>query len=418
MKKQLTTIYFLLLFAFSLHFALDAQTTITLQPDAAAGKDALLHGLSSQVNTNFDDNAQLAANAWTFGGTPGVVRSVFAFDLSTIPNGAVVESAFLSLYAYDVDNGFGRHSTRSGSNSCLLQRVTSPWDESTVTWTNQPTSTTENEVVLQMSTSTDQNYLDINVANLVKDMIDNPSTSHGFLLKLQQESFYRLLNFASSDHINSALRPKLVVTFNTIAPAICEVEVTPKGIVFPRMSTAQRNSITAKQGQCIYNTDLEAIDCYTGSEWKVNCCTMDNLSSTNIDETQAILMEENDVLRAQLSYLEADLQDLKKLVAQLAEKKDLPIQSVTLQDQELLKQNSPNPFNGTTKIEYYVPPTSKSARIKIFDISGQLLKSIPIHVHGNGAIELSMDNYSNQIYHYSLEIDGNIVSTKKMNSIK
>ena len=106
MKEQLSKPYFLLFFALSLHFSITAQTTITLQPDATAGKDVFIHGLSSLVNTNYDGNPQLAANAWTFGGVPGVVRSLFEFDLSTIPNGAVIESAFLSLYAYDVNEGF------------------------------------------------------------------------------------------------------------------------------------------------------------------------------------------------------------------------------------------------------------------------------------------------------------------------
>ena len=47
-----------------------------------------------------------------------------------------------------------------------------------------------------------------------------------------------------------------------------EVEMTPEGIVFPRVSTVVRDNLTAVQGQCIYNTDSRTVDCYDGvSTW-------------------------------------------------------------------------------------------------------------------------------------------------------
>lgn len=194
-------------------FQLNAQTTITLQPDAAQGKDAMLHGLSSQASTNFGSSDQFPSDAWTFSGTEGILRSVVGFDLTSIPVGSTINSAALSLYAYDQTTGLGQHSTMSGSNESVLQRVTTPWDESTVTWNSQPSSTSVNEVLLPASTSPTQNYTNIDVTQLVQDMVDNPSSSYGFLLKLVTESYYRKMNFCSSDHANSSLRPKLVITY-------------------------------------------------------------------------------------------------------------------------------------------------------------------------------------------------------------
>jgi hypothetical protein len=190
-----------------------AQQTVVLQPGPSDGKDALLHGLYTMVNTNDGNDQQLPAVAWTFGGTPGTVRSALGFDLSFIPSGSVINSARLSLYSWDQSGGMGNHSSLSGSNACWLQRITSAWAESTVTWNNQPSTTTANEVALPASTSPTQNYLNIDVTSMVQDMINDPSAGYGMLLRLQTESYYRRVNFCSSDHINSALRPKLEITF-------------------------------------------------------------------------------------------------------------------------------------------------------------------------------------------------------------
>ncbi len=48
---------------------------------------------------------------------------------------------------------------------------------------------------------------------------------------------------------------------------INESELTTDGIVFPRMTTSQRNVLNAIPGQCIYNTDSEILECYTGNNW-------------------------------------------------------------------------------------------------------------------------------------------------------
>ena len=205
MKK----IYLLTLFIFYLPICF-SQTTIVLQPDSATGKDALLHGLSSEVNKNYGKNPQFAATAGTFGGEFAALRSVISFDLSQVPTNAVINAAKLSLYAWDSNTGLLQH---YGSNAGWLERITSPWNEFTVTWNNQPTTTTLNRVELPISTSGTQNYLDINVTKLISDMIANPTNSYGFMLKLQTEEAYRRLNFCSSDHPIQSYHPKLEVQY-------------------------------------------------------------------------------------------------------------------------------------------------------------------------------------------------------------
>lgn len=192
-----------------------AQTTLILQPDPTEGKDALLHGLSSEINKNYGTNSQFVASAWTFGGEPASIRSLISFNLNNISSNAQIIDAKLSLYAWDQAQSasLGQHWNRDGSNACWLERVTTSWDELTVTWNNQPKTTSLNRINILESTSATQNYLDINVTQLLQDIINKPDSSFGFMLKLQNETYYRTLNFNSSDNLNSTLRPKLTVTY-------------------------------------------------------------------------------------------------------------------------------------------------------------------------------------------------------------
>ena len=91
-----------LLFSFCILFTFNSfsQDTIFLQPGSLDGKDAIIHGLDTCMNLNFGNNEQIPACAWTFGGTPGIVRGIIEFDLSSISNSAEIISAKLSLYAW------------------------------------------------------------------------------------------------------------------------------------------------------------------------------------------------------------------------------------------------------------------------------------------------------------------------------
>lgn len=53
----------------------------------------------------------------------------------------------------------------------------------------------------------------INVTELVQDMIDDPSISFGFFIKLQNEIKYARMVFASRDNQDTTIHPKLVVNF-------------------------------------------------------------------------------------------------------------------------------------------------------------------------------------------------------------
>lgn len=202
-----------------------AQTTITLQPGPQDGKDAPLFscipcGFST---TNYETYHKFSAAAWTNQGANSDTKSVIEFDLSAIPTGATILSAELSLF-FNPDDASGPHSSLTNSNASYLRRITTPWDESTVTWDTQPSITTVNQVTLPESTSPTQHYSDIDVSNLVQDIINDPANSFGFMLESISDQEYHGLYFASSDHAVAALHPKLVVTYEVGVSTTHEME--------------------------------------------------------------------------------------------------------------------------------------------------------------------------------------------------
>ena len=190
-----------------------SQITLTLQPDAATGQDARIWNLDPSSNAGTVED--FIAAYWTWGGTPGILRSLIRFDLSSIPADAYIKSAKLSLYYNPTSPANGQE----GNNASWIQRITAAWDESTVTWNNQPATTTAGEVSLPQSTTIDQDYPDINVKQMVKYQVSHPAQNFGFMLRLQDETaIYSSVKFASSDYSTASLRPKLVIVYDTIAP--------------------------------------------------------------------------------------------------------------------------------------------------------------------------------------------------------
>ncbi len=183
---------------------------ITIVPNAATGKDAMIELRNSTVNSNFGNNVDFATWSWTLTGEPTITRSLIEFQLPTLPQGATMTSAKLSLKCNTTSSIPQLH---SGANSSILKRITGTWNESTVTWNNQPSATNNNQVFLNASTSNNQDYNDIEIIGLVNDAKAANQTAIGLSLSLVDENDYRSLIFASSDHVDAAKRPSLKICF-------------------------------------------------------------------------------------------------------------------------------------------------------------------------------------------------------------
>ena len=188
--------------------AISQDHVITFRPDHVQGIDAMIR--TDYPDQNFGSEKDFMANAWTAGDF-FVQRSLLKFDLSAIPADAQIKDAKLSLWC----NIYTHHyQIDSGDNVSYLQRITSAWQENTVTWNTQPSVTSNDQVQLARSISNTQDYLDIDVTTLTKEMFANQNLNYGFMLRLVTEELYRCIVFASSDCLDPAIWPQLVVTYD------------------------------------------------------------------------------------------------------------------------------------------------------------------------------------------------------------
>lgn len=200
------------------------QECLFLRPDSTDGMDAWVSNYPGDENTNFGDGQVLAAAALPDSAGSYTTRAYFNFDLSAFPANKPMTSAYMSLYHNPDANPFPMgHQTTSGSNSTVLRRVISPWTESTITWNNQPSTTTGNEVILPQSDTSNQNYMNIDVLPLVSDLLATPNSSFGIQMKLLNETPGRSMVFASSDHELFFIRPSLKVCFDGPVGTVDEV---------------------------------------------------------------------------------------------------------------------------------------------------------------------------------------------------
>lgn len=90
------------------------------------------------------------------------------------------------------------------------------------------------------------------------------------------------------------------------------------------------------------------------------------------------------------------------------------INNVNYTSDNILQQNVPNPANGNTTINYHVNNFNNTASIILTDITGKMVRQIPIYKTGNGSYGIGSRELNNGVYFYSLMVDGIRVATRKM----
>jgi hypothetical protein len=221
MPKALRASIFLFSFTSSLAFAQVQTLVLSGQNvvDASVHRDTRT-GQEAKANTNYGNFNKLSAVVWTNSGKQIYWRTFLYFNIDAIPGGSSIQSATLYLYsdpAFSASNSANGNSQLSGSNAIYLERVTAPWHETTVTWNNQPATTATGRVWVSASNSTTENR-QINVTGMVQTWINDPLNNNGLRMQLESEVYFRSRNYASSNHANSALRPRLEITYT--APAV------------------------------------------------------------------------------------------------------------------------------------------------------------------------------------------------------
>ncbi|MBI3133511.1 MAG: DNRLRE domain-containing protein [Bacteroidetes bacterium] len=151
-----------------------AQPTNVTINIVSSGTDSYVS--SGATTSNFDNSGRLYAN---FTNTGAVIdRTFIKADLSSIPSTAIILSATLNMYAYTVNNG--------ASHPFYLRRVAASWSEAGITWANQPTVISSDQISIPHNAAT--GWHSFNVLSHVQYMVNYPSLNFGWRLSLQNEA--------------------------------------------------------------------------------------------------------------------------------------------------------------------------------------------------------------------------------------
>ncbi len=176
-------------------------TTIVIQP---SNQDAfVMKNFPARVTGT--KNSRLRVQASTNDTT--VRRALVQFPLGSIPTGATVTSAVVELYA--------AVNAQSATLTHGLYRVTSPWQENTAKWTNQPTFVSSPTATALVGVG--RGFKSFDVTGDVQVAINQCSADHGWLVKDVAETATNLdVAYISQEEIhpsNIGNRPRLTVTF-------------------------------------------------------------------------------------------------------------------------------------------------------------------------------------------------------------
>jgi hypothetical protein len=176
------------------------EEELTIQPDAADGKDASVD--TYYPDQNYATHTEIGAGR----GTADTVRAYIEFDLSSIPDNVVITSAAVGLYYY--------RTVGSATAPIGVYLVEESWTESNTTWNHQPDSATTPEDTLTVPTSVTNAFLYWDITDLVKDWLDGTIDNNGVMFRDTDESTVEAWKgFYSSDYGTPAQRPQLIIEY-------------------------------------------------------------------------------------------------------------------------------------------------------------------------------------------------------------
>lgn len=149
-------------------------------------------------NSNFGGSPALYIGR--FAGPGDVYRSLLKFDLSSLPSDSTIQTAQLFLYVNRKDV--------PGSQLVTIYQATTDWNESLVTWNNQPSGTeVASGSILDAYVGT---YVSFDITPLVQSWYYFTTPNTGIIIQ-GVETSNALIGFASAENPDSNITPFLFV---------------------------------------------------------------------------------------------------------------------------------------------------------------------------------------------------------------
>jgi hypothetical protein len=194
--------------------------TLFLQPGPDKGKDAMI--LNTEPDNNYGSYKYFEASYLPSETAITVMktrRSLIWFDRSALPANTIVKKVVLKL-SYDIPLPWDStifvspNSITPVKAAGILQQIVEPWEESKVTWNNQPKTIEAGQIYLQPF-SRNVNFIEIDVTSLFTPPAATTLPNYGIMFKLYPNERFKGFRFASSDYPDSLLRPRLSIQYTS-----------------------------------------------------------------------------------------------------------------------------------------------------------------------------------------------------------
>ena len=131
----------------------------------------------------------------------------------------------------------------------------------------------------------------------------------------------------------------------------------------------------------------------------------------SIQEQQGNIKKQRETIRSQ----RAEIRKLKRQMRTVMKELDIKAGSITEKSLGQLFQNIPNPSDKGTQIGYVLDQKVSQATIQVYDLNGELVKTIALNNRGSKSnVNLAANALKPSIYTYVLIADGQVVDTKRM----
>ena len=159
-------------------------------------EDALINDDPSKIANNYGASTSLTA------GSEGVKRhALVKWDLSAIPPSSIITSATASMQVL-----------LYGGAPVHVHRITTPWEETLVTWADFADANPTTPVIGDFSDAAQGQPAYADVTQVVQDWVSGASANHGILL--ERDDAPGLTVFASSEAPDADVRPTLQVCYD------------------------------------------------------------------------------------------------------------------------------------------------------------------------------------------------------------
>jgi hypothetical protein len=168
-----------------------------IQPGPTEGKDTYVYSGLRDNNYGEKEKLEIGDDAYI----QKRYRSYLQFDVSSVPDNAVIIEARLGLYLFSVNS--------LSCTSVSAHQVNSPWEEYGITWDYQPAFSEDPTYTEEYGCGINEfHYWEI--TNLVAGWVNKSINNYGVMLQGGPSSPY---TYYSSEYTSPNPRPKLIVKY-------------------------------------------------------------------------------------------------------------------------------------------------------------------------------------------------------------